>query len=36
MNDGKFCVKAGGNVTNINGIPYASNEFILNLPLDIA
>lgn len=35
MNDGKFSVKAGENATNINGIPYANNEFLLSLPLDI-
>lgn len=35
MNGGYFSINAGVNVTNINGIPYANNEFLLSLPLDI-
>ena len=34
MNDGSFSIKTGTNITNINGIPYVNNEFLISLPLD--
>lgn len=34
MNGGSFSINAGVNITNIDGIPYTNNEFLLSLPLD--